>query len=83
MAIVKTYAKGQIIIPKKIRDTLGIKPGKRLSIKVVNDYAEIRPMPDDVIEFLTGIFKDYPKSLAAELLDERKKDDEIDEKDSF
>lgn len=83
MTIVKTYAKGQIIIPKEIRDKLGIKPNKRLSIKVVGDHAEIRSMPDDVIEFLTGIFKDYPKSLATELLEERKKDDEIDEKDSF
>jgi len=83
MAIVKTHAKGQIIIPKEIRDRLGIKPGKRVSIKVVGDHAEIKPLPDDPIEFLTGIFKDYPKSLATELLDERKGDNEIDEKDSF
>ena len=80
MPIVKTYAKGQIVIPKEIRDVLGIKPGKQLSIKLVGDHVEIRPLPNDPIEFLTGIFKDHPKSLADELLKERGKDDKIDEK---
>ena len=80
MPIVKTYAKGQIVIPKEIREVLGIKPGKQLSIKLVDDHVEIRPLPNDPIEFLTGILKDHPKSLAGELLKERKKDDKIDEK---
>ena len=80
MPIVKTYAKGQIIIPKDIRDRLGIEPGKTLSVKLVNDHIEIRPLPDDPVEFLTGIFEDYPTSMSAELLEERKKDDQINEK---
>ena len=57
MAVVKTYAKGQIIIPKELRDALGIRPGKRLSLKLVNDHMEVRPLPDDPIEHLTGIFR--------------------------
>jgi len=81
MPVVKTHAKGQIIIPKEIRDNLGIRPGKALSVKLVNDHVEIRPLPDDPIEFLTGIFKDHPASMSAELLKERKKDDQIDEND--
>jgi AbrB family looped-hinge helix DNA binding protein len=80
MPIVKTYAKGQIVIPKEIREILGIKPGKQVSIKLVDDHVEIRPLPNNPVEFLTGIFKDHPKSLAGELLKERKKDDRIDEK---
>jgi AbrB family looped-hinge helix DNA binding protein len=80
MPIVKTYAKGLKVIPKEIRDALGIRPGRQLSINLVGDHAEIRPLPKDPIEFLTGIFKDHPKSLAGELLKERKKDDRIDEK---
>jgi AbrB family looped-hinge helix DNA binding protein len=83
MPIVKTHAKGQIIIPKEIRERLGIKPGKRLSVKLVNDHLEIRPLPDDPIEFLTGIFKDYSRSMSAELLEERRKDDRIDEQNSL
>jgi AbrB family looped-hinge helix DNA binding protein len=83
MAIVKTHAKGQIIIPKDIRDKLGIKPGKQLSVKVVGDHVEIKPLPDDPIEFLTGIFQDYPGSMSAELLQERMNDDEIEEANSL
>ena len=79
MAIAKIHAKGQIVIPKEIRDKLGIRPGRAVSIKLVNNHAEIRPLPDDPVEFLTGIFKDHRGSMADELLEERKKDDEIDE----
>ncbi len=81
MAVVKTYAKGQIIIPKELRDALGITPGKRLSLKLVNDHMEVRPLADDPIEHLTGIFKDVPQSMAEELLRERAQDDRSDEKD--
>ena len=83
MMTVKTHAKGQIIMPKEIRDKLGIKPGTALSVKLVDDHVEIRPLPDDAIEFLTGIFKDYPRSMAGELAKERKKDDKIDETNSL
>jgi AbrB family looped-hinge helix DNA binding protein len=80
MAVVKTYAKGQIIIPKELRDALGIRPGKRLSLKLVNDHMEVRPLPDDPIEHLTGIFKDVPQSMAEDLLRERAQDDRNDKK---
>ena len=83
MAIVKTHGKGQIIIPKDIRDKIGIKPGTALSLNLVEDHVEIRPLPDDPIEFLTGIFKDHPHSLAEQLLEERKRDNKTDEKDSL
>ena len=84
MAVVKMHPKGQIVIPKEIRNKLGgVKPGKALSITFVKDHAEIRPLPDDPIEFLTGIFEDHPVSLAEELLKERKQDNETDENNSF
>jgi AbrB family looped-hinge helix DNA binding protein len=84
MAVVKMHPKGQIVIPKDIRNKLGgIKPGKALSITFVKDHAEIRPLPDDPIEFLTGIFEDHPVSLAEELLKERARDNEADESDSL
>lgn len=83
MAIVKTHPKGQIILPKEIREKLGIKPGMALSVKMVDDHAEIRPLPSDPIEFLTGILKDHPSSMARELLEERRRDDKIDETNSL
>jgi AbrB family looped-hinge helix DNA binding protein len=81
MAVVKAYAKGQIIIPKDLRVKLGILPGKKVSLRLVDDHLELRPLPDDPIEFLTGIFKDHPHSLSDELLKERKKDNDLDEAD--
>ena len=83
MATVKTHPKGQVIIPKGIRDRLGIKPGKRLSLNLVGDHIEIRPLSDDPIEYLTGIFQDIPGSMASELAEERKRDNKIDEEDSL
>lgn len=83
MHTVRTHSKGQIVIPKDIRDSLGIKPGKEVSVELVDDHVEIRPLPEDPIEFLTGIFKDHPVSMSADLLKGRKRDDKIDEKDSF
>jgi AbrB family looped-hinge helix DNA binding protein len=80
MAVVKIYAKGQIIIPKELRDALGITPGKRLSLKLVDDHMEVRPLPDDPIEHLTGTFKDVSQSMAEDLLRERAQDDRYDEK---
>jgi hypothetical protein len=58
---------------------LGITPGKRLSLKLVDDHLEVRPLPDDPIEHLTGIFKEVPQSMAQELLRERAQDDRGDE----
>lgn len=81
--VVKTHPKGQVIIPKEIRERLGIKPGKMLSISLVEDRIELRPLPDDPIEFLTGFLKDHPGSLADDLLRERKNDDAVDEKDTL
>lgn len=83
MPTVKTHPKGQIIIPKDIRDRLGIIPGKQLSIEIVEDHIEIRSLPDDPIEYLTGIFKHLPGSMASELAEERKRDNQVDEADTL
>jgi len=79
MPVVKTSIKGQIVIPKEIREQLGITPGKRVLMRVVGEHAEITPLPDDTIKAMRGIIKGG-RSLAKELLTIRKKDNEIDEK---
>lgn len=82
MPIVKTSAKGQIVIPKKVREELGITPGKKLLFRVVDKHAEITPLPDDPIRAMRGILKGGP-SLAKELLEERQQDNDLDEKNPF
>ena len=79
MPVVKASSKGQIVIPKEIREKLGITPGKRILLRVVEEHAEITPLPDDPIREMRGFLKGG-KSLTKELLSERKKDNKIDEK---
>jgi len=45
MPKVKTSSKGQIVIPKEIRDALGIKPGSILNILVEGKRIILEPAP--------------------------------------
>jgi AbrB family looped-hinge helix DNA binding protein len=73
MAILTTSAKGQVVIPKKERDKVGIKPGTKVIAKAVDDHIEIRPLPDNPVESYCGIFK-KGSSLTKALLRERRKE---------
>lgn len=79
MSIVRTSSKGQVVIPKQIREKLGIVPGKRVLFRLVGNHAEILPLPDDPVKAMRGMLRS-DISLAEELLEERRKDTEIDEK---
>jgi AbrB family looped-hinge helix DNA binding protein len=73
MNIVTSSSRGQIVIPKNIRNELRIGPGKKLLIKTEGDHAILMPLPDDPVEHFCGYFKDR-SSLTKALLDERAKD---------
>ena len=79
MSIVTVSSKGQLVIPKKVRDTLGIKPGQKLLIKVMGNHAVIEPLPDNPDEYYCGIFKEGI-SLTRALLRERVKEKKREEK---
>ncbi len=83
MPIVKASPKSQIVIPNPIRDRIGIKPGDNVLVTLNGDHAEVRPAPEYPIQALRGRFKDYPGSLAQELLEDRRKDHLSEEKDLF
>ncbi|HEY0555312.1 MAG TPA: AbrB/MazE/SpoVT family DNA-binding domain-containing protein [Thermoanaerobaculia bacterium] len=42
MAITSVTSKGQITIPKPVRQQLGIRQGSRLEISLVGDHVELR-----------------------------------------
>ena len=54
MQAVRTLAKGQVVIPIGIREKLGIKPGRELEIRVLDDHIELYPLPEDPVAALCG-----------------------------
>ncbi|GBE05567.1 spoVT / AbrB like domain protein [bacterium BMS3Abin10] len=79
MPTVTVSSKGQIVMPKKIRDALGIKPKQKVFLKVVQDHAEIIPLPENPAQAFCGIFK-KGSSLTKSLLKDRKEEAKLEEK---
>ena len=81
MPISTLSSKGQLVIPKKIREALGVKPGQKVFFKIVRDHlVEIAPLPEDPVRHFCGIFKEGP-SLTRALLKEREEDKKREEKE--
>lgn len=43
MEITSVTSKGQVTIPKRVRQQLGIRTGTKIAFEVVGDHAELRP----------------------------------------
>ncbi|MFH1351724.1 MAG: AbrB/MazE/SpoVT family DNA-binding domain-containing protein [Pseudomonadota bacterium] len=73
MPLVQISPKGQILIPKKIRERYSVKPGGMALIVETPDGIVIKPAPDDPIEaacgFLEGTF-----SLTEDLVEEHRRE---------
>jgi len=63
MEAVKISPKYQVVIPKRIRDALGLRPGQRLQIMEIGNRIEL--IPERSIEemegFLEGIDTEVPR----------------------
>jgi len=79
MPVVVTSAKGQVVIPKKERDKVGIKAGTRVVVEAVEDHVEIRPLPEDPVAHFYG-FYEKGTSLTKALLDARREERHREEK---
>ena len=66
-------AKGQVVIPKKIRATFQIKPGTRVHLKVRNGEIVLTPLTPSYFERMAGCLGSGGKATKA-LLEERKRE---------
>ena len=69
-------AKGQIVIPSKLRRKYGIKKGTPVSVSERDGAIVIQPVTDEYLRSLQGILGTKGKLLKA-LLEEKKKEREL------
>lgn len=64
--------KGQIVIPKRIREALGLRPGAKFVIELEGDRLILRPVRGDIAQRLYGRYRelDLLKDLEEEHLRE-------------
>lgn len=70
--------KGQTVIPKEVREALGIESHSRLAWSIRDGSAVVRVMPEDPIAAAMGALK-HLKLSTADLLKERRADKEKEE----
>jgi len=82
----KVGAKGQVVIPKAIRDELGIKPGDEVTFEPDGADVRVRRVEADLahrahaVKSLRGIWADLPGGGTEELLEERHREREREER---
>lgn len=80
MTVIQVSPKGQILIPKAIREKYGVKPGSNVYILEEPDSIIVKPAPEDPIAAACG-FLEGDFSLTDDLLKEHKKELENERRD--
>lgn len=79
MTLSTVSAKGWVVIPKALRQKYGLEPGSKVRFVDYLGTIYIVPIPDNPIEAMYGMFAGGP-SMTAELLAERARDNEREER---
>ena len=69
--ITTVSTKGQLVIPARMRDALGIEPGDRVALTLEDGVILLRPVTERLVEETRGMLAGGP-SLADELQKERR-----------
>lgn len=69
METIKVSENGQIMIPRSVRDQLGIQQGSRVEFSVVGDHLELRVQENRTTEAQSGfgMLKSTKKAVPADL----------------
>jgi AbrB family looped-hinge helix DNA binding protein len=74
MKKVKVSLKGQIVIPKVIREKVGIKEGDEVIIESSEESVIILKKPKDPVKEMRGLFRRKFKKSSVELVKELRKE---------
>jgi AbrB family looped-hinge helix DNA binding protein len=77
-SLVRISSKGQLVIPKAIREKLKLTSKKPVIVEIVDDYAVVKPMPN-LRKTLRGSLKGKP-SMSQALIREHQSEVKHDEK---
>jgi bifunctional DNA-binding transcriptional regulator/antitoxin component of YhaV-PrlF toxin-antitoxin module len=75
----KISTRWQTVVPKDVREELGIGPDWTLSWEVRENVVVVVPIPPDPVRACLGILKGKGGPTVADLLEERRRDRERDE----
>lgn len=76
MKVSTITTKGQIVIPSKIRNRLGLKSGTKVTFIEKDNDLIIKPIDKDYFKSLIGITKTKGKALKS-LIEDKKKEREL------
>ena len=66
----KVSTKGQIVIPKRLRDKLGIKKGEKVTIEEADEVLLVMKQVKRPVQAMRGLFKGKIKKSSVELVRE-------------
>lgn len=72
MAMTTVSVKGQVVIPKNVREALGLRPGTRLVVDTEGDKIVLTPAPKGAGNRLFGKYRGV--DLLADLTEEHKRE---------
>ncbi|MBI3268779.1 MAG: AbrB/MazE/SpoVT family DNA-binding domain-containing protein [Planctomycetes bacterium] len=74
-------SRGQVVVPRRIREALGLKAGRKLAFHCIEaDRIEVLVLPEDPVAALEGMFKECPVSMSGEIIEEHRRELEQEER---